>query len=272
MKTQYLAAGAATIGLAALAMATPAAARDRSAYDGLEVGALFVTDTDVDLDFVEGSESFQIDHKLGVDGDLIAGYDFGMFRMEAELGYKRSRHDKYTDPQEVIDAAGRSSVYSLMANAMIDLGHDEGFQFYAGGGIGYAQVIHSLREEGDTDGLHLKDRGFAWQAIAGVRYPASQYFDIGLKYRYFNAGNLHDTDSGVGIDSEYKSHSVLFSLIHNFNSPAPPPPPPVVVEPPPPPPPPATQTCPDGSVILATDACPLPPPPPPPPAPEPERG
>jgi len=50
---------------------------------------------------------------------------------------------------------------------------------------------------------------------------------------------------------------------------APPPPPP---PPPPPAPPPATQTCPDGSVILATDACPVPPPPPPPPAPAPERG
>ncbi len=36
--------------------------------------------------------------------------------------------------------------------------------------------------------------------------------------------------------------------------------------------PPATQTCPDGSVILATDTCPAPPPPPPPPAPAPERG
>nr|WP_245600237.1 TonB-dependent receptor [Sphingomonas jaspsi] len=44
--------------------------------------------------------------------------------------------------------------------------------------------------------------------------------------------------------------------------------------PPPPPPAPATQTCADGSVILATDACPPPPPPLPPPAPEPqpERG
>jgi hypothetical protein len=55
---------------------------------------------------------------------------------------------------------------------------------------------------------------------------------------------------------------------------APPPPPPAIVEapPPPPPPPPATQTCADGSVILATDACPAPPPPPPPPEPAPERG
>ena len=42
--------------------------------------------------------------------------------------------------------------------------------------------------------------------------------------------------------------------------------------PPPPPPPPATQTCADGSVILATEACPVPPPPPPPPPPAPERG
>jgi hypothetical protein len=42
--------------------------------------------------------------------------------------------------------------------------------------------------------------------------------------------------------------------------------------PPPPPPPPATQTCPDGSVILATDVCPAPPPPPPPPPPAGERG
>ena len=54
---------------------------------------------------------------------------------------------------------------------------------------------------------------------------------------------------------------------------APPPPPPPPAPPPPPPPaPPATQTCPDGSVILATAACPVPPPPPPPPAPAPERG
>ncbi|MEA3080360.1 MAG: iron complex outerrane recepter protein [Sphingomonadales bacterium] len=45
-----------------------------------------------------------------------------------------------------------------------------------------------------------------------------------------------------------------------------------VPPPPPPPPPPATQTCPDGSVILATATCPAPPPPPPPPPPAPERG
>jgi TonB-dependent receptor len=50
-----------------------------------------------------------------------------------------------------------------------------------------------------------------------------------------------------------------------------PPPPPPAPPPPPPPEVPATQTCADGSVILATAVCPALPPPPPPPAPV-ERG
>ena len=48
--------------------------------------------------------------------------------------------------------------------------------------------------------------------------------------------------------------------------------PPAFVAPPAPPPPAATQTCPDGSVILATDVCPAAPLPPPPPPPSGERG
>jgi len=50
----------------------------------------------------------------------------------------------------------------------------------------------------------------------------------------------------------------LHTISHAQPPPPPPPPPPPE---PPPPPPPATQTCPDGSVILATDACPTLPPP-----------
>ena len=268
MKRYLLAATA----MAAVTVATPAAARDRSAYFGLEAGALFVTDTDVDFgptQFVD----FDIDHKMGIDGDMIAGYDFGMFRAEAELGYKRSEHKDYEDAGGAFDADGRSSVYSLMANAMVDFGQDEGISFFAGGGVGYAQVIHRLEDNGIGGfDFKIKDRGFAWQGIAGVRAVVSQYFDVGLKYRYFDAGNVSDRDGAVDLDSDYRSHSILVSLIHNFNVPLPPPPPEPVMAPPPPPPPPATQTCPDGSVILATDACPMPPPPPPPPPPEPERG
>jgi hypothetical protein len=135
--------------------------------------------------------------------------------------------------------------------------------------VGYAQVIH-VADDGE-DSFKLKDRGLAWQLIAGVRKSVSQYFEVGLKYRYFNA-DVEDSIADAEFGADFKSHSILASLIHSF---APRPavvPPPPVVAPPPPPAPPPTQTCPDGSVILATDACPVPPPPPPPPPPEPERG
>jgi iron complex outermembrane receptor protein len=64
----------------------------------------------------------------------------------------------------------------------------------------------------------------------------------------------------------------LVGATFKFGARAAPPPPPPLPPPPPPPAPPATQTCADGSVILATASCPVPPPPPPPPAPAPERG
>ena len=66
--------------------------------------------------------------------------------------------------------------------------------------------------------------------------------------------------------------SFIFRGTLGGSSAPPPPPPPPPAPPPPPPAAPATQTCPDGSVILATATCPVPPPPPPPPPPAPERG
>ena len=166
--------------------------------------------------------------------------------------------------------------------------------FYAGAGLGGANV--KLAGEGDT--------AWAMQLIAGARYALSQSVDIGLKYRYFRTSNVDLSDEPLALagnsnrvnvgtatapvfidqvtnavvitdfEQKFRSHSVLASLIFNFGGASEPPPMPMAPPPPPPPPPPATQTCPDGSVILATDICPAPPPVevPPPPEAAPERG
>jgi iron complex outermembrane receptor protein len=115
-----------------------------------------------------------------------------------------------------------------------------------------------------------------------VNLSAGLKFDSGLEIvGYVN--NLFDENAKLSFDRERGGRARLgfnigtprtigLTVRQAFLAPravemAPPPPPP-----PPPPAAPATQTCADGSVILATDACPVPPPPPPPPAPEPERG
>ena len=194
MKTYLLAAAAA----AALA-ATPAVARDHSAYFGIEAGPMAARDSHVNVDnpLIVGDADFDIDHKLGVDGDLIAGYDFGMFRAEVEGAYKWAKHDEYSDIFGDHRATGHSRAYSLMANAMIDVGRDETVNFYAGAGAGIAWVNQRI-DLPDAEGFSISDNKFAWQLIAGVRAPVFRHFDVGLKYRYFDAGRIKD-DHDFGI-------------------------------------------------------------------------
>lgn len=285
MKKYLLAAVAAAV------LASPAAARDGVPYVGIEGGLMKVKDSDVDRRgytpaFTGYSDFIDIDHKLGYDVDVIGGYDFGLFRLEAELGYKRANHDEYqVEPNAggplpggfvrgaTYQADGRTSITTGMINALVDIGDEQGLSFYAGGGVGLARVSMTIDRIGNN-AYHLKDRDLAYQFIGGVRQALTPNLDVGLKYRYFSAGTLKGDLYAQPFDARsfVHSHSLLASLVYNF-APPPPPPPPVYVAPPAPVAP-ATQTCPDGSVILATDACPAPPVyvAPPEPAPMPERG
>jgi len=67
--------------IASTFLATAANARDGRPYVGLDLGllqpetlALRFTDANIQL-----RDGLQINHKIGVDGDVVAGYDFGMF-------------------------------------------------------------------------------------------------------------------------------------------------------------------------------------------------
>jgi len=289
--------------VAAVAFATPSVAKDNSGYAGLDVGVLFPRNQSVEgaIDFTtppDGVVDFANDDigrvrwKTGYDVDLRGGYDFGFFRLEAELGYKHAKakdvrlDDNFVTAfnagagtlftQNDFDLGGHVSVLSGMVNALLDFGGNDGVGGYIGGGAGYARV----KEFGDSDS------GLAYQALAGVYTPVSDNIDVGIKYRYFVSSKIHTSDDfaftpgagpcapggppcsgGIatfGIDHRFISHSIMASLVYNFAAAEPPPPPPPPPLPPPPPVAPATQTCPDGSVILATSTCPAPPPPPPP--------
>jgi len=302
-----------TLLLAATAAATlisaPAAARDGQPYVGISGGILFPKDQDIDLRTItpgttvgttvvtDYGNALSLDYKRGYDVDATLGYDFGLFRLEGELGYKRAKLDNFelssaaqtafntqfggvVDPEVDFDLSGRTSVLSGMVNGLVDFGAG-GFSVFAGGGAGRARVKFAGE----------RDNAWAYQLLAGVTAPISDNVDVGVKYRYFRTGKLDffDFDDGAILDNgsgstafanaenRFRSHSVLASLTFNFGGraeplPEPAPAPAPVVEAAPPPPPPATQTCPDGSVVLATDSCPLPPPPPPAPEPAPVRG
>src|SRR6185369_6001837 len=231
---------------AALAVvATPAAARDGSGYFGIEGGVLFPRSQDgvFTTTFTQTAQSpaagtaapaclpaictglvgalppalatppgpitggSSVKWKTGWDVDAIAGYDFGMFRLEGELGYKRSKIKRFsedtafgtavaaglnpvgttgttfvfpTGDPAAFNLSNHLSILSGMLNGFVDFGGDDSINFSIGGGIGYARV----KEFGDSDGK------LAWQLLAEARYPVSPNVDIGLKYRYFRTGHL----------------------------------------------------------------------------------
>jgi opacity protein-like surface antigen len=269
---------------ASVALATPAFAGAPGPYVGIEGGATFPQSSDLDVvldNTTTYDNGYRVKYKTGYDVDAIAGYKLGIVRLEAEGAYKNAKVKSLGVSTPLITDVGTAAgttataanfsagnhigVTSLMANALLDGDFGGGFGGYVGGGAGRAWASMA----GD------KDSAWAYQGIAGLRYAVTPNLDAGLKYRYFRTGSLNFNDAftvnGVPFTTEtsgkYSSHSLLASLVYNFNSAAEAPVVPAAAPAPPPPPPPeapATQTCPDGSVILATSTCPAPPPPPPP--------
>ena len=226
------------VGLAAgtAVIATPALARDGSWYAGLEAGVLLPEDTEFRF---QGPESATTDQKMGWDADLIAGYDFGNFRLEAEGAYKTTNTDTLTS--DVIGIPGATTalatgtfdaedsgikIWSGMINALVDFGGNTGLGAYVGVGAGYASVSADISANAAGPGfVDGSDGSAAVQGIAGVRFPMNDSLDLGLKYRYFAVDNIDLTDSvGRAVEGDFDSHSLLASLVYNFGA-APPPPP-----------------------------------------------
>ncbi|MBD3759728.1 outer membrane beta-barrel protein, partial [Rhizorhabdus sp.] len=222
--------------LASTALAAPAFARDNAWYVGVEGGGMMIED--MKFDVTGGTLSpaggrATADTSTGFDVDGIVGYDFGMVRVEGEVGYRRARVDSFSTtvartpaifpggagaPAGTYqDASGKNSALSFMMNALLDFGGDDGFGAYIGGGAGVARVKYSGYNVSGNDFLNDSDSKFAWQAIAGVRYPVSTNVDVGVKYRYFRVDKTKVVDvAGAQYEGDWRSHSVLLSLVYNF--------------------------------------------------------
>ena len=252
-----------TVALATTALATPAMAKDNAWYVGIEGGGMLVEDSNFDVGTV--NNGLKVDHEYGFDVDGIVGYDFGPIRIEGEVGYKQAENEALTKsglaqnfggvPNGRYESkySGSTSALSFMLNGLLDFGSDEGLNGYVGGGAGMARVkANDYRFNGGFNALDDSDTRFAWQAIAGVRYPVTDSVDLGLKYRFFNVDNLKMTAlNGQQTDGRFRSHSLLASLVFNFGEPAAPPPPPPAPAPEPAPLPPEPAPAPAPAPIPA---------------------
>jgi outer membrane protein OmpA-like peptidoglycan-associated protein len=267
---------AVTLALATTALSTPALARDDAWYVGVEGGAMLVED--IDWDVGAAIDSTTVDHRAGFDVGGTVGYDLGVVRLEAEVGYRAANVTglrstttiPYTTaaggtvfaPGGTYDyAGGRSSALSFMVNALWDFGDDDGVQGFVGPGLGVARVKSRLALNTNGDALDDSDTVVAWQAIAGVRAPLSDNIDVSLKYRFFNAPGVELVDTaGRNWYGRFRSHSIMGGLTFNFGAPEPEPvptpepaPAPAYTPPPAPEPTPQPVQCTPGPYIVFFD-------------------
>jgi OOP family OmpA-OmpF porin len=215
--------------LASTAIAGPALARDKAWYIGVEGGPSIVENIQYDIAGSKAAATSK--QKAGYDVDGIIGYDFGAFRLEAEVGYKEAKLRSYTSsvatyysptanlaPGTYNGVVGKVSALSFMMNGLLDFGSDDGISGFVGGGVGVARVKYNgFTTGGPSPFLNDSSTGFAYQAIAGVRAPLTDHIDVGLKYRFFTATSVNVVDAlGQQEHSRYRSHSILGSLIYNF--------------------------------------------------------
>jgi outer membrane protein OmpA-like peptidoglycan-associated protein len=242
--------------MASTALTSPAVAREGQWYIEGTGGVMIVEDQNLDVGAAANNAA--ANYATGYDFGASVGYDFGGFRLEAETSYRAADlqdvqagtlglalnpdalspggFNTFTGTRE---ALGEVNALSFMLNGLFDFGSDDGFQAFAGGGIGVARVDMDGRVNANGPGVwNDSDTGLAWQLLAGVRAPLSDSWDVGVRYRYFNVPTINLVDPlGRDLETKMSSHSLLGSITYNFGG-AEPPPPPVVVPPAPPPPPP----------------------------------
>jgi len=184
-----------------------------------------------------------------------AGYSFGWWRVEGEVGFRRiTASGLGVNNDGGIPAAqarpgqtgtsqsdrSRSDATSAMGNLIIDVPWNfAGISPYVGVGLGFAHVNEIRQSGGGVRYLDDGDNRFAYQAIAGLSYNFNPHWSLSLDYRYFATTDpaLRDTLDRP-VSGEFKTHNGFLGVNYHFGVPKAPPPAPIPAAAPPPPSPP----------------------------------
>jgi opacity protein-like surface antigen len=180
-------------------------------YISVNLGGAFLTDSDQSR---TGYDSETMKFDPGFASSFAGGYNFGMFRIEGELGYQGNNvdnkyddyyYDDYNDDYHRHSSNNDScdlTAYSLMGNFYLDFVNPSPVTPFLTAGIGMATV--NLFDYDDTV--------FAYQVGAGLAFAINPRMSVDLKYRYFATEDL----DFEGIKAKFASHNVYCGFRFTF--------------------------------------------------------
>jgi opacity protein-like surface antigen len=178
-------------------------------YVSAQFGGAFLSESDMSDYYTDATTEFDPGFATG----FAAGFNFGMFRVEGEIGYQKndvhkvSGYDYEYDEYFSGHASGNMTAYSLLANFYWDFHNGSSVTPYITAGIGSATI--ELNDFGYDD---YEDTVMAYQVGAGLAFAINPHMTIDLKYRYF----VTDDPDFNGLSAKFASHNVYCGFRFNF--------------------------------------------------------
>ncbi len=191
---------------------------DEGWYVSGQAGASILTSSELDEPTgILAALGTEINFDVGYDLSGALGYHWGLFRVEGEITYAQSDIDEFEIGGFSVGGSGDVNSLGFMANAFKDFEISDGWQFYLGGGIGYAIVSIN---DASIVGVPLADDDdsvFAYQLGTGIGYQMSPETTFSLDYRYFATVDPEfNAVDGSPFEAEYDSHVIRLGVSIKF--------------------------------------------------------
>ncbi|MBF0356494.1 MAG: outer membrane beta-barrel protein [Alphaproteobacteria bacterium] len=179
-------------------------------YLGLMGGGAFMQDSSL-----SGGGSYKGSFRPGWVGSGFGGYDFGAWRLEAELAHRANGLRALSGK-----ADGTVSSSAVMGNVIYGLPLDSPLRPYLGAGAGAAYVDWSKAKREGADYINDSAAAFAYQGILGVGYELTPSLGLNLDYRYFATTDAGlSTQAGQSVEAPYRNHAVMAGFTWKFGAP-----------------------------------------------------
>ncbi|GAB4373133.1 MAG: hypothetical protein Kow00114_34940 [Kiloniellaceae bacterium] len=195
-----------------LDIASPAA--KAQFYIGVQGGANFAADSDVDGNGIDGEGSFDAGYAVG--GAL--GYRFDLadslaLDAEGSFTYRNNDVDAFSAAGFADVSGGDSQSFAWMANLWLNwrLGNS-GFAPYIGGGFGGVHLDIDDAQAGSVALDHESAFMLGGQLGAGLGYQLGEHVVLSLDYRFLIT---EDADMN-GLDIGYQTHAAMVEVKYLF--------------------------------------------------------
>lgn len=165
-----------------------------------------------------GFADINTDFKPGFGTGGALGYDWGNFRTEFEIAYRKNTIDELQTLGTPVPSTGNFSALSYLLNVFYDFENSSLITPYIGAGLGFATINANNIVGTGVINTDDDDTEFAFKLSLGAAYRLTPEIDLQADYSYFGTSDpeFNNSVTGADFDSEFLSHTLGLGIRFKF--------------------------------------------------------